>query len=97
MRRCDPIRFGDAWNEFLRSCPSVARKIAEAKAVRLWEEVMGGYVASQTRNIELKNGVLTAYITSSAVRHELFMRRASIQEAMNQAVGMKVVNVVIIK
>lgn len=97
MRRSEPIRFGDAWGEFLRNSPNIARKIAEAKAVQKWPEVMGDTVASFTRNIELKNGVLTVYITSSVLRNELFMQRATIKDTVNQAVGQKVVNVVIVR
>ena len=36
MRRRDPVRIGDALNDFFSSTPVIARKIAEAKIPDLW-------------------------------------------------------------
>ena len=41
MRRRDPVRIGDALNDFFSSTPVIARKIAEAKIPDLWPVLVG--------------------------------------------------------
>lgn len=97
MRRSEPVRIGELWGDFLKGAPTIARKIAEAKISDVWVEVVGASVAAMTTSLEVKTGVLYVRTSSSVVRSELFMRRESLKDSLNRAVGMKVINVVIIK
>ncbi len=97
MRRTDPIRFGDAWNEFIKSTPSVARKIAAAKIPQTWSQLVGNRIAYYTRDVKVDNGILTIYITSAALKNELFMKRDVIRDHINKEIGMRIINVVLIK
>lgn len=97
MRRTDPIRFGDAWSEFLKSTPSVARKIAIAKIPQIWPQLVGNRIAYYTREVKVENGILTIYLISAALKHELFMKRDIIRDHVNKEIGMRVINVVLIK
>lgn len=97
MRRREPIRFGDAWSEFIKSTPSVARKIAGAKVPLMWAQLAGNRIAYYTREVKVENGVMTIYITSAALKHELFMKRDAIKAHINKEMGMQIVNVVLIK
>ena len=97
MRRTDPIRFGDAWSEFIKSTPSVARKIAAARIPRIWPQLVGNRVAYYTKSVKVDNGVLTIYLTSAALKHELFMKRDAIKEHINREIGERIINVVLIK
>ena len=88
MRRRDPIRIGDALNDFFTSTPTIARKIAEARIPDVWPRVVGDIVASYTVRLEIKTGGrLFVYLSSSVVRNEIFMQRAALKEAINRAVG----------
>ena len=51
MRRRDPVRIGDALNDFFSSTPVIARKIAEAKIPDLWPVLVGNVIASYTTKI----------------------------------------------
>lgn len=97
MRRSEPVRIGELWGDFLKGAPTIARKIAEAKISDVWVELVGASVAAMTTSLEVKTGVLYVRTSSSVVRSELFMRRESLKDSLNRAVGMKVINVVIIK
>ena len=83
MRRRDPVRIGDALNDFFSSTPVIARKIAEAKIPDLWPVLVGNVIAS--------------YLSSSVARNEVFMRRSALMDAINEASGIRIVSSVIVK
>lgn len=97
MRRTQTIRIGELWGDFLKSSPTIARKIAEAKVSDLWPQVAGEVAARYTTSIETKDGVVQVKIASAALRSELFMQRGALKEALNRALGMEVVKNLIIK
>lgn len=96
MRRTEPVRIGDLLTDF-RQTPHIARKIAEGKLPEAWRSIAGEYVWSFTRELKLKGVILTVNITSAAVRHEMFMCRASLCEQINDYVGMPLVRELIVK
>ncbi len=96
MRRTQTIRIGDLWSDFLKSAPTIARKIAEAKVADVWPQVAGP-AGRYTTSVETKDGIVTVRLSSSVMRSELFMRRSEIKEAINRALGQDVVRNIIIK
>ena len=86
MRRRDPVRIGDALNDFFSSTPVIARKIAEAKIPDLWPVLVGNVIASYTTKIELRTGGrLFVHLSSSVARNEVFMRRSALTDAINES------------
>ena len=61
------------------------------------KEIVGDRVADLTTSLKLENHVLTAHISSSVVRSELFYRRESLMQEINRISGVRLVNVVIIR
>ena len=96
MRRTKTMLVGDVLKEFF-SRPYVAAKVAEGRLPDTWREIVGDRVADLTTNLKLENHVLTAHISSSVVRSELFYRRESLMQEINRLSGVKLVNVVLIK
>ena len=96
MRRTRTMLIGDVLEEFF-SRPYVAAKVAEGKLPDTWREVVGERAADLTSDLRLENHVLYAHITSSVIRHELFMRRDAIAAEINRISGVRLVNVLIIK
>lgn len=84
MRRTKVVRIGDVVREFFDR-PYVARKIAEASLPELWASVAGQSVADMTSRVEYRNGIMCVYVTSSVLRHELFMRRRQLADSLNAA------------
>lgn len=77
--------------------PVIRRNIAEGRLPKTWAEVAGPMVASCTDGVEFKRGVLTVRISSSVVRHETFMRRRELRDAINLASGHTLVRELIVK
>lgn len=96
MRRTKTTPVGDLLNEFFNQ-PYIASKIAEGRLPEVWAEVVGGHVAQLTESVKLENHVMYVRITSSVVRHEIFLRRDALAEEINRRLGMKLVNVLIVK
>lgn len=96
MKRTNAQPIGDVLQEFF-SQPYIAAKIAEGRLPDTWREVVGERAAAVTTDLRLERHVLYARIASSAIRHELFMRRDAIAAEINRISGIRFVNVVIIK
>lgn len=97
MRRREPVRIGEVMDDFFAATPKIARKIAEAKIPDVWPCIVGNRMSLYTTKMEVKNGKLFVYISSSVARNELFMRRTALPEEINRAVGRDVITTVIIK
>jgi hypothetical protein len=54
-------------------------------------------IASCTAGVEFSKGVLTVRISSSVVRHEAFMRRTELRDALNLHAGFPLVRELIVK
>lgn len=77
--------------------PVIRRKIAEGRLPDTWAEVAGPGVASCTGAVSYKNGIMIVNITSSVVRHEVFMRRNYLRDLINQKSGAALVRELIVK
>jgi predicted nucleic acid-binding Zn ribbon protein len=77
--------------------PVIRRNIAEGRLPTTWKEVAGPMVASCTDSVDFAKGVLTVRISSSVVRHETFMRRTELRDALNTRAGFTIVREVIVK
>ena len=96
MRRTRTVKVGELIDDLFRD-PVIRRKIAEGRLPDVWAEVAGAGVASCTENVVFKNGILTVRISSSVVRHEVFMRRTLLRDELNARTGTDLVREVIIK
>ncbi len=96
MRRTKTMLMGDLLDEFFRR-PYVAAKVAEGRLPELWREVAGDHAADQTTELRLENHILHIRIRSSVLRQELFYQRESLQQALNEKAGIRLINAVIIR
>ena len=96
MRRSEFQSLGSAIKDYLKE-EKMDGKLAEIEAVNLWESIIGKQIARATSSIYIKDGILYVHLKSSIVRNELFMMRNEIMQAMNQAIGRRVVKAVILK
>lgn len=97
MRKTEPIRIGEIVSDFLSSNPRLSAMLLEARAVDAWKEVVSPYIASQTTRVNISRGKLFVYISSSIVRHEVFMRRTELVGAINDLVGQPVITAIYVK
>lgn len=91
------MRIGDLWAEFVEGNPAVRRHLAGARIPEVWAGLVGPAVAARTTDLRMERGILYVYLDSSVVRNEIFMRREELKDAINDALGVRAVNVVIVK
>ena len=96
MKRTNYQPIGEVLQEFFAQ-PHIAAKIAESRIPEVWPSVVGERAASMTTELRVERHVLYAHIKSSVIRQELFYRRDAIAAEINRVLGVKVVNVLIIR
>ncbi len=69
----------------------------EGRAVELWAEVVGEYVARVTEDVYIRNGVLYVSFSSAAVRAEIFMRRRLLMDQLNARLRGRVVRNIVVR
>jgi len=96
MRRTRTVRVGELVDDLFRD-PTIRRKIAEGRLPETWAVVAGPMAAQHTTEVTLKGSILTVKISSAAVRHEMFLRRAQLRDALNTASGHALVRELIVR
>lgn len=66
-------------------------KMISIQVVNSWEKMMGEQIAKRTRDIQLKNKVLSVTVNSSVLANELMMARKKVAQMINQEIGKRVV------
>ena len=98
MRRREPVRVGEALDQFFRERPEILKKIAEARLPEVWTQVVGPEIAKYTQRVSVeRGGRMFVYLSSSVVQNEIFMRRAALKEELNRVLGQEVVAHLIVK
>ncbi len=87
---------GKLLEEFFRT-RALGPASMEGRAVELWAEVAGEYVARCTEDVYIRNGVLYVGFSSSAVRAEVFMRRKILIARINGLLRAKVVRNIVVR
>jgi predicted nucleic acid-binding Zn ribbon protein len=72
-------------------------KLAEVRAIRSWEELLGKTVARYTRNLYIKDKTLYISLNSSIVRNELLMIRDELIKRLNEKAGKQVIEKIVVK
>lgn len=90
MRRQNTQHISQVLQLFLRE-NGLEKPFLEHKLVELWPKVLGSMVQRYTRKVEINDGVLYAYITSAALRQELFLCRFQLVEKLNNEVGAEII------
>ncbi|MGF7139498.1 DciA family protein [Roseimarinus sediminis] len=96
MRRKETQNISDILKQVVKES-SYEKKLRETKLIANWEKVLGKGIAQSTSRIYILNKTLFVHISSPVVRHELFMMRTRIQEALNESVGSKIIENIIFR
>lgn len=96
MRKSNTQPLGNIIHEYLKAIDA-EKKISEVRIIDSWPNVVGLSIAKKTENLYIKNRVLFVYLNSSIVRTELFRIRESLPKALNERVGAKIIDEVIIR
>ena len=80
------MSIGEALVAYLRE-NDLEQSVLDVQIEEVWPQVMGETVKKLTRSIEVKNGVLYVYVTSAALKTQLFENRFELIKKLNEAVG----------
>ena len=69
----------------------------EKRLLDAWPQVLGNNILQYTSNLIIKNKVLYVSLTSSVLRHDLFLSREEIKKSLNLKVGAEVIVDIIFK
>jgi hypothetical protein len=86
----------DAIQQFLKQ----SRLKSSVQALQIedvWEQIMGKTIAKYTDKIQIINHTLFISSTVAQLKHELLYQKEKIIERVNEALGEKVINDVVIK
>ena len=69
----------------------------EKRLIDAWPQVLGKNIVQYTSDLNIKNRVLYVSLTSSVLRHDLFMSREEIKKSLNNQVGVEVIVDIVFK
>lgn len=90
------LSMGDAMKSFLHN----SRLKSGIKALQIdqvWEEIMGKTIAKYTKKLEIVNKTLYINTPVGPLKQELLYQREKIIERVNEAMGSKIIDNVVIR
>ncbi len=75
-------KIGDLIRSFTRG-EQVKEKLYQKKLESSWEKLFGKTVHDYTRKLSLRNGVLTMFLDSSALRNEMHLAKENVKAIVN--------------
>jgi predicted nucleic acid-binding Zn ribbon protein len=87
---------GEAIREFITAM-KWDEKINETSIIGDWEKIVGRIVQMHTTKIKLKDGQLTLWVDSSALRHELHMRKQQLIKRINDFYHASIVRDIVLR
>jgi predicted nucleic acid-binding Zn ribbon protein len=67
------------------------KPLNEKRLIDAWPLILGASIMKYTSEIYIKNRVLYVNLSSSVLRHDLFMSREEIKNSLNKQVGAEVI------
>lgn len=73
------------------------RPLNEKRLIDAWPLVLGNNIMQYTTELHVKNRILYVSLSSSVLRHDLFMSREEIKNSLNKQVGVDVINEIVFR
>jgi predicted nucleic acid-binding Zn ribbon protein len=96
MKRKNEQTIGEVIGEMIKAY-GLEKRLKQAEIGQVWNQLLGPSVAKSTQRVTLSNGIVTVYLDSGLVKHELNMMRSRLVTALNEAMGSQVVKDVILR
>ena len=95
MKDYNTNSLSDAIKQMLKSY-KLEKKVTETELYQSWEDIMGPSINRHTQRIEVRDKLLIIRLDSSALRHELGFAKGKIVEKINEHVGYKYIEDVLL-
>ena len=90
MRKKNTELLSDVIHQVLKE-QHLDKPLNEKRLIDAWPLVLGASIMKYTSEIYIKNRVLYVNLSSSVLRHDLFMSRDEIKNSLNKQVGNDVI------
>lgn len=87
----------DILKEIVSSNKKLEKGVVTVQIEDAWKSEMGEMINTYTEKMYFKNGVLTVYVTSSALRNQLATNKNKVMDILNKACGMDHVQEVVFR
>lgn len=94
MRRKNTEKLNEILSQVLKN-NHLDEKLYETRVVSSWPVVLGENIMKYTTSIYFRNKKLHVQLSSSVLRHELFLTREEIKKSLNKHVGADVVKEIV--
>ncbi len=96
MERSNTQNIRDVIRAYLNQS-GLDKPLKERQLIQSWESLLGRSVARATKRIFIRDRKLFVYLSSSVIRHELFMLQEEILKKLNEAAGEEMVKEIIFR
>lgn len=96
MKRTEPVSIGEAFETFFAQ-RRLRQGNAEGRALELWREIVGDYVADATEDMYIRSGVVYAHFKSPSVRADIATRKLFIIDEINRSLGSKTIRNIVLR
>ncbi len=96
MRKRNTEALSDVIHQVLRN-NHLDKQLYEKRLVDAWPKVLGDNIMQYTTDLYIKRKVLYVSLSSSVLRHDLFISREEIKQSLNRSVGEEVINDIVFK
>jgi hypothetical protein len=96
MRRSNTDNINTIVDALLKEL-GIDQKLKEVRIMNSWSEILGITVAKATIKMFVKNRVLFVYLKSPVVRNELMMLKSGIIKSLNDKVGEKIIDDIVLR
>lgn len=95
FKRQNSQSLGEVIQQYIKNS-GIQPKLDEATIIAKWEEIVGKMIARGTNDIYLKNRKLFIKFSSAALRQEISYSKTKLADNVNEAIGHKAVDEVIL-
>lgn len=96
MRKRNTELLGEVVKQFLKK-NKLDNKLHEKHLLDAWPKVLGQNINQYTTELIIKKSVLYVSLSSSVLRHDLFLSKSAIVKALNNEIGVELLNDIIFK
>jgi fumarate hydratase class II len=96
MRKKNTESLRDVVRQVLRE-QQLDGKLNDKHLIEAWPVVLGQNISKYTTELSVKNRTLYVSLSSSVLRHDLFLSRHEIKTALNRHVGKEVITDIIFR
>ncbi|MDD3078919.1 MAG: DUF721 domain-containing protein [Paludibacter sp.] len=73
------------------------KPLLEKRIIDAWPKVLGTNISKYTTDLSIRNKVLYVSLSSSVLRHDLFLSKEKILQSLNQSVGTEVIRDIVFR